>query len=444
MFVRFQENVFIRQVEDESVVCSPRSGACLIIRDVGAFLRELHTEWRHMDDIKNAIANHFGVTSSDVDEDVETVVKELLRQGLVVVKNPTTVTEPVIGCDGYHVERSIDDSSPLEEFYLKHNIPAELHLDLTDACTERCVHCYVPKGQHHYLPYKYVEKAIIEFRAMQGLSVHITGGECMMHPDFERVCRLCKSLNINIVIFSNMTCCDRSRVNFLRELDPQFINVSLYSMIPDEHDAITQLPGSWQKTMAALINCEEVGVPCRIATPVLRRNRNACKELKMFADEHHMHFVPNIHIVAGSDHNSANLRSACSASEMRSLLCADPLLFSRDRVIEGLTCEDKVCGIGTGRLYLSAQGKYYPCDSMHGYVLGDVLNNTMEEVWHGSELNYLRGLKNRDFHDCVNCADRQWCKVCPAANYNANKDLFKPPFGACEFAKMLKEVYGKG
>jgi len=443
MFVRLQENVYIRQVEEESVVCSPRSGACLIIRDVGKFLRELHTEWRHMDDIKNAIANHFGVTLREVDEDVEAVVKELFGQGLVAVKNTATEIGVTSESDGCPVWGAVDDCAPLEDFYLKHGIPAELHLDLTDACTERCVHCYVPRGQHHYLPYKHVEKAILEFRALQGLSVHLTGGECMMHPDFERVCRLCKSLNINIIIFSNMTCCDMSRVDFLRKIEPQFINVSLYSMIPDEHDAITQLPGSWQKTMTALIKCNEVGVPCRIATPVLRRNRNACKELKKFADEHHMHFVPNIDIIAGSDHNCENLQSKCSESEMRSLLRADPSLFSSDRARGATASEDKVCGIGMGRLYLSAQGKYYPCDSMHGYVLGDVLDNTIEEVWHGSKLNYLRGLKNRDFRGCASCADRQWCKICPAANYNANKDLFEPPSGACEFAKMLKEMYGR-
>ncbi len=319
----------------------------------------------------------------------------------------------------------------------------DFHLDLTDACTERCVHCYVPRWQHHFLLYELAEKAIREFRDLQGFSVHITGGECMLHPDFERVCELCKSLNINIIIFSNLTCCDARRITFLREIDPQFINVSLYSMNPKEHDAITQLPGSWKKTMKALLACEKVGVHCRIATPLLKINQNGFPELKKFADTHHMHLVPSADIIAQSDHGCGNLTSACSPDEIRCVLQANRELFNLYDGVKMPSCDAKVCDIGSGRLYLNAQGNYYPCDSMHDYVLGNVRENTFEEIWKGAKLEYLRGLKNKDFGACASCENRPWCKVCPAANFNATRDLFTPPPGYCEFAKVIREVYGK-
>ena len=40
----------------------------------------------------------------------------------------------------------------------------------------------VPQGQHDFLPYEMVEKALCEFRAANGLSVHLMGGEAMHHP----------------------------------------------------------------------------------------------------------------------------------------------------------------------------------------------------------------------------------------------------------------------
>ena len=423
------------------------------MRNAQPILEEITREWRRVDEIACEVAAKFGCRVDEVREGVEAVVNELVCQRFVDVEGhngsplPVHDEEDVITTASGTQKRLPFDKeehgTPLGDFYMRHGLPFELHIDLTDACNERCVHCYVPKEQRHFLPYELAEKAIREFRELQGLSVHITGGECMLHPDFERVCELCKSLNINIIIFSNLTCCDVRRISFLRKIDPQFINVSLYSMNPDEHDSITQLPGSWTKTMDTLLACEKAGIHCRIATPLLKINQNAFPELKKFADEHHMHLIPSADIIAQSDHGCGNLASACSVDEMRRVMQANRELFNRYDGVKMPSCDAKVCDIGSGRLYLNAQGDYYPCDSMHDYVLGNVHENTFEEIWKGEKLDYLRGLKNKDFGACPSCEIRPWCKVCPAANFNATRDLFMPPPGYCEFAKAIRDVYEK-
>lgn len=101
----------------------------------------------------------------------------------------------------------------------------------------------------------------------------------------------------------------------------------------------------------------------------------------------------------------------------------------------------KVCDIGEGRLYLNAKGDYYPCDCIHGYVLGNVRAQTCEEIWKGERLNYLRSLKNRDFGACASCEKRPWCKVCPAANFNATRNLFTHHPNTCALASVVREVY---
>ena len=451
VLIRFTVNVYVHHVDEESIVWCPRTGGCTVLKDAHPILSEVLWEWRSVEDIVHVVAAKFNCAEDVVRDGVEAVISELISQRFVEMDGGESI--PDAAKDERH-ERHDEDSisyqkdeddnwMPLGDFCERHRIPADFHLDLTDACTERCVHCYVPKEQHHFLSYELVEKAIRDFRELQGFSVHITGGECMLHPDFERVCELCKSLNINIIIFSNLTCCDARRIAFLREIDPQFINVSLYSMTPEEHDAITQLPGSWKKTMDTLLACENVGVHCRIATPLLKINQNAFLELKKFADAHHMHLVPSADIIAQSDHGCGNLASACSADEMRGVIQANRELFNRYDDVKMPACDAKVCDIGSGRLYLNAQGNYYPCDSMHDYVLGNVRENTFEEIWRGEKLEYLRGLKNKDFGACASCESRPWCKVCPAANFNATRNLFTPPPGHCEFAKAIREVYGK-
>jgi len=424
------------------------------MRDAMPILEEVVREWRSVDDIVRVVAGKLECGAEEVKEGVETVVEELVGQHFVEVGAREDISHaPVLDAllsggasfdlkNGQKIRE--DNDSQIDGFFARHGIISEFHIDLTDACTERCVHCYVPKGLKDYLPVALVEKALTEFRAMNGLTVHLTGGEAMMHPDFERICRKCVKLNLNFIIFSNMTLCDEKRIAFLKEVQPQFINVSLYSMKPEEHDAITQLPGSWQRTMDAILKCCEAGVACRIATPLLKENQDALPMLRKFADEHHMHLVPGVDIIAQADHGCANLAHACSTEELRRVLMRDHELFHK--VYEGVmpTCDAKVCDIGSARLYLNAKGNYYPCDSMHEYVLGNVRENTVEEIWKGEKLNYLRGLKNRDFGACASCQNRPWCKVCPAANFNATGNLFQHHQNTCALAGVVREVYGNG
>ena len=44
-----------------------------------------------------------------------------------------------------------DDWTPLGDFYSRHGLSCELHIDLTDGCNEKCVHCYLPHGGAHYI-----------------------------------------------------------------------------------------------------------------------------------------------------------------------------------------------------------------------------------------------------------------------------------------------------
>lgn len=451
MKIHYSSGVYVRHAEDKSMMWCPRTGGCTIMRDVQPFLQEIGLEWSGVAEITKAIAAKFGCAEADIEDDFRMVLDELIAQEFVecagdesgVTATDGTPAVPLDGQDARSPSSEEEDDSPLEVFCKRYNLVTEFHIDLTDACTERCVHCYVPKGQKDFLPVELVEKALEEFRAMNGLTVHLTGGEAMMHPDFERICRKCVELNINFLVFSNMTLCDDKRIAFLKEVAPQFINVSLYSMKPEEHDAITQLPGSWQRTMDAVLKCCEAGVACRIATPLLKENQDALPALRKFADEHHMHLVPAADIIAQSDHGCENLAHACSAEELHRGLRRDHGLFHK--IYEGKmpSCDAKVCDIGEARLYLNAKGNYYPCDTMHEYVLGNVRENTVEEIWKGEKLNYLRGLKNRDFGACASCEKRPWCKVCPAANFNATGGLFRHHPSTCELAGVIREVYGK-
>ena len=459
--IRFSQMTFVRHVGGRSLLWRPRTGACIVLEDAEPFLRHVGWTPRPEAEIVADIAADFGVPPETVAGDFREFVGPPVAEGLLTTEHMEHDRLPLrrglsvriaLVYDGELapsvVRRGWFDflvpaDTPLGGFLREHGIPDQLHLDLTAACTERCVHCYLPDYPVKHIPFELAKKALREFRAMQGLSVHLTGGECMLHPEFERVCRLCKDLNLNFVILSNLTLCDEKRIAFLAEVQPQFVNVSLYSMDERAHDAITRLPGSWRRTMDAILACEKAGVPVRLAAPLLKENRKTFPSLAAFAREHNMHLIPSIDIVPQCDHDCSNLNHACSAAELRETLAANPDIFDwgwdMSRRIEPGA---KLCDIGLSRLYLNSFGNYYPCDSMHGYVLGNAATDTLESVWRGEKLDALRRLANRDFPECAACANRPWCKVCPAFNFNATGDVFKHTPAKCAVAAVVREVYG--
>ena len=149
-----------------------------------------------------------------------------------------------------------------------------------------------------------------------------SGGECMLHPQFCDFIRYAKRLNLNFIVMSNLTRCDAEMVAFLAEAQPQFVNVSLYSMNAEEHDKITTIPGSWQKTMRAILALEAAGVPVRLASPIMQANRHALPKLLEFAKAHHMHLIPDCDIFGQVDHDCTNQSCALSPEETEGVWCA--------------------------------------------------------------------------------------------------------------------------
>ena len=157
-----------------------------------------------------------------------------------------------------------------------------------------------------------------------------------------------------------------------------------------------------------------------------------------------MHLVPSFDIVPQSNHDCSNLKHACSSDELRETLLENRETFNLHWDGRMPSCRTKVCDIGVSRIYLNSRGEYYPCDSMHEYVLGTADNMSLKDVWQCDRMEYLRKLKNKDFDACATCCDRPFCKVCPAFNFNATGNLFTATKGKCMVASVVHSVYGDG
>ena len=446
MKFKWANQLYSRHVNDESIVWCPRGGGCTVLKNAKVILEEISREWRDVDVVVHSVAARFECAIEEVREGVAAVVDELISQNFVEVNVRSGELGERNGESRVNmkdaVHRDDGDWTPLGDFYLRHGLPCELHIDLTDGCNEKCVHCYLPKGGTHFIEKDLVFKVLKEFREAQGLTVYFSGGECMLHKDFAEILHYAKSLDLNIVVMSNLTLCDEKTVALLKEIDPQFVNVSLYAVTEVIHDSITQVPGSCRKTKNAIDALLAAGVHVRIATPFMRENKGCVEELKEYASKRHVHLIADSEIFGQIDHSCTNQSHALSAQELELLLSTHKDLFDKGCVeTERCLCDAKVCDIGEGRLNLDAEGKYYPCDGFHGAIIGDARKETLWDVWTGEALKKLRALKNSDFGICASCADRAWCKVCPMRNFNETGNMFTHSPWRCDATRVYKRIF---
>lgn len=438
--------IFTRFLDAESLLCSPRNGGCIVLKDAQVFLDAIAEIGDDVDTATLKVATTYGCAPDMVRGDVRDFIEMLKREGFLqaedgVDKTPQVSLSPLKAFDFDGNEQG-DSWTPLGDFYKRHNLPCELHIDLTDGCNERCIHCYIPKGQARFIGAQVFYKAVREFRDAQGMTLYVSGGECMLHPQFITFLRFARELNLNIIVMSNLTLCDERMVDALREIDPQLVNVSLYSMDAAIHDSITGVSGSWQKTMNAILALDKVGVPVRLATPIMRANKDSLTELFKFASDHHLHLIPDCDIIGRIDHDCSNQQCGLTLEGMESVITAHPKLFYKMPALESqCRCDARVCDIGEGKLNVNAIGEYYPCDGFHGMVLGTVAKDGILDVWRGGKLNSLRALKNEDFGECATCANRRWCKVCPMRNFNETGDMFRHIPERCSATAIRRKVF---
>ena len=440
--IKLSENTFFRSVDEDQLLYNPRTEAGCVIKNAFQLLSRLQQGVSSIDNLCHELSCFLDADETMLKSDYSEIIKSLIDLELVTCDGKQD------GCTANGlIDQKSDDMDPadiIEPFYELHGLVSELHIDLTDDCTEKCVHCYYPCHGRSYISLECVKKVLSEFRDAQGLTVYISGGECMLHPKFLNICEYCREIGLNFIILSNLTLCDEKTINALRTLNPQFINVSLYSMESEIHDKITRVKGSWEKTMRAILGCKEVGLHIRVATPLLKTNRKSFGEIKSFCDLNRLHFVPDYNIFARTDHSSDNLDFACSISELEETLNDEFQIFKP--LIENCYRNEsdcRVCRIGHRRIYVDFHGNYYPCDAMHDYKLGSVYDNALLEIWRGRNMKLIREMRLKDLRKCVGCEDRKYCLICPAQNYNATGDMLVPNQNKCQVAKIVGQICKK-
>ena len=469
MLMRLSKNAFVRQYGPFTYALERIRDYDQMFTDAEVFLRWIGREPIEREEVLRKICEVYAdADRSVIEPDFDEFIGALVKGGVILVGETETELDAQEVSFSYDVEKpktmdrgKIDPSETngaavpqdvLDEYFKEHPTIFSLQVDVTQACTERCVHCYIPEYNPVYLPFEQIKKVIDEYVAQGGITLALSGGECMMHPQFEEILRYARSKDLIVSVLSNLTLCTDEKVKLLQELEAA-VQVSLYSMKPEVHDAITKLPGSFAKTKAAIEKLRAAQIPCLISCPTMKANYHDYLDVLNYARSLRMDAQTDFVIMGKMNCDTSNLACRLDLKETRSILediimkavpvnseYFDPRKKDDMRSDEEWA-RDKVCGACISSVCLDATGNYYPCPAFGGINLGCCYEHDLKWIWNESpETKRIRNVRGGDFKKCVKCTDRDYCSVCMCRNFNETGDIFTPAQHFCDVARINREV----
>ena len=342
--------------------------------------------------------------------------------------------------------------------------PLSVHFDLTYRCNERCVHCYLDHDDHGELTTAECLNVLDELARAGTLFLTFSGGEIFLRPDLYEILSAARRLHFDISLKSNALLVTPERAARLREFAVRRVQISVYSDVSAVHDAITKVPGSLERTLAAIPILLEHGLQVKLACPLMQENLTAYRGVMALAEQLGVPYIIDLTITPMMDGSSGPLAHRASVSSLLPVL-RDPALnackpqptaeaaatmealppafgSAASSGIDGSAYEDLPCSAGHNSCYISPYGDVFPCVQLP-QAAGNLRRETFADIWYGSpKLERLRAIRESQLPVCSRCEIRAYCERCPGLALMEGGDLLGAYERACALAEEKARLAG--
>jgi radical SAM protein with 4Fe4S-binding SPASM domain len=349
-------------------------------------------------------------------------------------------------------EKSTQDY--LNEYFKDKPHLTSFQIELTSRCNERCVHCYIPhESKADDIDPAFFYDILDQAHDMGVLELTLSGGEALLHPHFCDFLQKAKEKDFSVGVLSNLTLLTDEIISVMKGTRLSSVQVSLYSMEPLIHDAITKIPGSFKKTKSAILRLIENDIPLQISCPMMKQNKNCYRDVLQWAHEHKCRAQTDLIMMARYDHSTDNLENRLSVDEVGNVITEiinNDITYQSvvnhpnfEKIAQNDMSNDILCGVCLSEISMVANGNIYPCAGWQDYIVGNAKKTPLKEIWENApKVKYLRGLRKKDLPKCVSCPDRAFCAVCMVRNANESPegDPLKINEHFCKVAAINRKI----
>src|SRR5450432_4181611 len=344
--------------------------------------------------------------------------------------------------------------SQLQSMAYERMIPLNVSLELTLKCNIRCLHCYnfdrdtsgpacgtgEAASAAPELLLEEILRVMGDLRAAGTLFLSLTGGEVLSSPHLFPVLDRARELNLAVQMLSNGTLLRpgvAARLASYRNL--LGVSISVYGATPEVHDGITQIRGSWRRTLDGAARLRAQGVAVRLKLIVMRPNAHEVAAMRALADAQGFPYLLDLTVTARHDGTSGSLAMRITESDLQTLYRG----ALADLIPTGTRAVDEAafpCNCARGNAAISARGDVFPCVSVP-WAAGNVRQQPFADIWRRSPVfERIRGLKIADYPACAPCPDKAFCSRDRGAAYNASGSYTGTDPFVCSAAGIARAV----
>lgn len=336
-------------------------------------------------------------------------------------------------------------------------LPVNGTIELTNRCPLECAHCYnnLPMNDRGARRTELTTaehcRILDELAEMGCMWLLLSGGEILARPDFLEIYRHGASRGLLLTLFTNGTLITERIADALAALPPFAIEITLYGRTKATYEALTGIPGSFEKCLRGIRLLLERNLPLKLKTVALSINKHEVWAMKRFAEEEvGVKFSFDPMISPRIDCSSSPLAVRLTPPEIVALDLEDPRRVADWRRLAteyappvpgpGEVAQVYDCGGGINSFAIDPYGNMTICVLSHADTY-NVRDGTVREGWE----KFLRQVRDRPktrVTKCNSCALRSLCGSCAATAELENGDPEAPVDFLCKTAHLRAEVFG--
>lgn len=328
------------------------------------------------------------------------------------------------------------------------SVPLAAQVDLTMRCNERCLHCYRVVESRPELTADEIERVLGELARAGTLYLTFSGGEIFLRSDLFRLIERARRLRFDVRLKTNALLVDDAAAARVRALGVRQVDVSLYGAAAPTHDAITQVRGSFARTLDGVRSLRAAGVKVKLAYPLMSVNVAELAAVRRLATELGAAVGVDPMITARNDGHTAPVALRLSGGLLQRFLAETPPPPSAAPAADapepghGPTIDDVPCSAAHNACYVSAYGDVMPCVAMP-VACGNVREESFDAIWQRStKMLEVRAIRVSGLRGCSDCDAARFCTRCPGQALIEDGDLHGPSQAACEHAVASARAAG--
>lgn len=277
------------------------------------------------------------------------------------------------------IELSIDLEREMMQWVAENGFVYAAHWELTYRCNELCVHCYNPGAAHtagekpkrdtNELSTQEAKQLLRELVDIGVFRLTLSGGEATLRSDFVELLAYARQLGFQVIIYTNGLKISPVLLDRIAQLYPASVEISVHSADSAQHDAVTRVPGSFEKSMRSLASFQERGVHTSFKSSLTNGTIGNWKKTLELGESSRGSVILNTIISPGVDGKEAPLVTAPTFAQLVILAATpgSPLYVGGE--LENWGHSDlpapnqKPCGAGHSSIAITPEGALYPCIS---------------------------------------------------------------------------------